>query len=294
MQRSLGCFVSSAGGIYKSLANAKALGVNSFMIHPAPPQRWNSLPFKKEDIKKFNDVRETYPEIKKIYFHGIYLINLANPDKQKFHLSKLSLLNHLNLLFEIKAQGLVFHTGSLKDWTDDAQGIERVVYGINWIFENLLANLSASLTLPDNPFFLLECAAGSGKVIGDKMEELADIYSKVDDKYKKYIGFCFDTQHLFASGYNYPANIDNFVDEAERILGLSKIPLVHFNDSKTLLGSNKDRHEDLGKGLIGEDGLKKFLNHPKLKEKDFILETPSLGEFETAKLEVEKLKSWAI
>ncbi len=290
MPRNLGCFVSSAGGIFKSLENAKNLGVNSFMIHPSPPQRWNSEPFKKEDIKKFNDARGSYPEINKIYFHGIYLINLANPDKQKFHLSKLSLLNHLNLLLEIKANGLVFHTGSLKDWTDDSKGIERVVYGINWIFENL----ALPLTLPSAPFFLLECAAGSGKVIGDKMEELADIFNKVDDKYKKYIGFCLDTQHLFASGYNYSENIDLFVNNAQNILGLANIPLVHFNDSKTPLGSNKDRHEDLGKGLIGEEGLKKFLNHPKLMEKDFILETPSLGEFETAKIEVEKLKSWAI
>lgn len=287
MQRSLGCFVSSAGGIYKSLANAKALGVNCFMIHPAPPQRWNPIPFKEEEIKKFNEERLNYPDLKKIYFHGIYLINLANPDKQKFHLSKLSLLNHLKLLLAINANGLIFHTGSLKDWTNDQEGLARVIYGINWIFENLLAEVETPKSTA--PFFLLECAAGAGKVIGDQIEELAFIRNGVDKKYQKYIGFCLDTQHLFASGYDIVNNLEQVVENIDNVLDLKTVPAVHFNDSKTALSSNKDRHENLGQGLIGEKALRQFLNHSKLKEKDFILETPGLGEFETAKTEVRKL-----
>lgn len=289
MSRSLGCFVSSAGGLFNILDRGEELGVNTVMTHPAPPQRWNSQPFKDEVIDAYLERKKKGTSVEKVYFHGIYLINLANPDKQKFHLSKVSVMNHLDLLNRIDGDGVIFHTGSFKEYTADNldAGFDRVIYGLNWIFENIPSETSGRK-------LMLECAAGSGNVVGDKFDELARIYEGVKDEYKDMIGFCLDTQHMFASGYDLINNLEEVVSELESTIGIDKVKAVHFNDSKTDLASNKDRHENLGEGKIGKDAMSAFLNHPKLKNLPFILETPALDEVETAKQQVETLKKWAL
>jgi endonuclease IV len=124
-------------------------------------------------------------------------------------------------------------------------------------------------------------------------EELQTIFQMLPKEVQENVGFCLDTQHMFASGYDIVNNLEGVVKQMEDILGMGNIIAVHFNDSKTEFASNKDRHEDLGKGLIGELGMKGFLNHPKLKHLDFILETPSLDDEQGSKDQVGILKSWA-
>lgn len=297
MDRYLGCFVSSAGGLFNIIERGNALGVNTVMTHPAPPQRWNTQPFKDEAIEKYLEVKASDKNIKKVYFHGIYLINLANPDKQKFHLSKMSIVNHMELLRRINGDGVIFHTGSMKDQPEEKIGYERVVYGLNWIFDELekLPSAGSNNEFWNKPRLFLEIAAGSGSVVGDRFEELAEIYTAVKDEHKPKLGFCLDTQHMFASGYDLINGLENVVELADKILGLNKIPVVHFNDSKTEFASHRDRHEDLDSpsAKIGKDAMTAFLNHPKLKNKDFILETPSLDTPEGAQAQVDILKSWA-
>jgi len=294
MSRYLGCFVSSAGGLFNIIDRGEELGVNTVMTHPAPPQRWNSQPFKEEVVQAYLDRKSKGTTIEKVYFHGIYLINLANPDKQKFHLAKMSVMNHLDLLNRIDGDGVVFHTGSFKDTTED-EGFERVIKGLNWIFENMTTiDLMKKSGERGHKRLMLECAAGSGSIVGDKFEELRRIYDGIKDEFKPYLGFCLDTQHMFASGYDLINNLDQVVEQIDQILGINKIKAIHFNDSKTDLGSNRDRHENLGEGgKIGDDAMKAILNHPKLKHIPFIMETPALDEVETAKKQVEILKSWA-
>lgn len=285
--RHLGCFVSCAGGLYNILDRGESLGVNTVMTHPAPPQRWNSQPFKPETAKMFLERKAKGTSIEKVYFHGIYLVNLANPDKQKFHLSKVSLMEHMNLLNAINGDGVIFHTGTFKDQLTDEAGYERINYGINWIFENMNQQ-------PTGKKFLLECAAGAGgKVVGDKFEELETIFKALPKDIQSKVGFCLDTQHMFASGYDIVNDLEGVIKKIEDILGIENVVAVHFNDSKTDFASNKDRHEDLGKdGKIGEQAMKAFLNHPKLKHLDFILETPSLDDAEGSKEQVKLLQSW--
>lgn len=280
--RYLGGFVSCAGGLYKAIENGENLGVNTIMMHPSPPQRWNTKPFDPEQIAKFNEAKAK-SGIKKVYMHGIYLINLANPDKQKFHLSKISLVYYLDLLSKIDADGVIFHTGSFKDIEENA-GYERVIYGLNWIMEHLESEFEGKK-------LFLECAAGAGSIIGDKFEELGRIYEGV--KYKEKIGFCLDTQHMFASGYDIVNNLDGVVDQIDKNLGIENVHAIHFNDSKTELASNRDRHENLGEGLIGEKAMTAFLNHPKLKDVSFVLETPGMGDPDLAPKEIGKLHKWA-
>lgn len=294
--RYLGAYVSSAGGLFKIIDRGEELGVNTVMTHPAAPQRWNSQPFKDEVIEKYLERKALGTSIEKTYFHGIYLINLANPDSQKFHLSKLSVVNHLNLLNKINGDGVIFHTGSFKDYADIDldKGYERVIYGLNWIFENLeTMDVMKNASESGHNRLMLECAAGSGKVIGSRVEELARIYEGVKDEFKPYLGFCLDTQHMFASGYDLINKLEQTVQHIDQVLGTNKIKAIHFNDSKTDLASNKDRHENLSEGKIGESSMIQFLNHPKLKNIPFILETPGLGELKTAKLQVDTLKNWA-
>lgn len=288
--RNLGCFVSCAGGLFNIFDRGEAAGANIVMTHPAPPQRWNSQPFKEDTVEKYLERKGAGTSIKKTYFHGIYLVNLANPDSQKFHLSKLSLVNHMDLLNKIDGDGVIFHTGSLNAYEkgDEAKGYERVVYGLNWIFENLSTETKGRK-------LFLEVAAGSGSVVGDRFEELMEIYNKVKPEFQPHIGFCLDTQHMFASGYDLINGLEGVVEQIEKYLGFDKISAVHFNDSKTDLASHKDRHENLGSpdAKIGEKAMKAFLNHPKLRKLDFLLETPELGTPEGAKKQMDILKSWA-
>lgn len=277
--RYLGAWISVSGGLQTSIERAKELDLNTIMIHPSPPQRWNSKPFDQESIEAFNDARKEY-RLDKLFFHGIYLINLANPDKQKFHLSKMSLVHYLDLADAINCDSVVFHVGSFKD-TEEDEGYERIVKGINWIFENSENNANLSL----------EVAAGTGKVVGSRFEDLARIYEGVENKDR--LNFCLDTQHMFGSGYDLRDDLDNVIERLDSVLGIEKISAVHFNDSKVELNSKKDRHENLGQGLIGEDAMKSFLNHSKLKNIPFIMETPNMKDMSTAVDEVKKLKDWA-
>ncbi len=279
MKRFLGCHVSSSGGMENAIFSANFLNVNSIQLHPSPPQRWNLNKFSENFEKNFLEAKKI-SSVEKVFFHGIYLINLANPDDEKFHFSKISLLNYLDLMSRISGDGVIFHIGSFKDQKNEEEGFVRIVEGLNWIFER--SENSAKL--------LLEVAAGSGRVVGSKISDLAKIYEKVKEKNR--LGFALDTQHMFGSGYDFENDLEKIVLDLEKTFGIENIKAIHFNDSKVDLASKKDRHENIGLGKIGEKTLKRILNHPKFLKIPFILETPNLGNKESAKLEVEKLKSW--
>lgn len=280
MKRFLGAFVSVAGGLHNGVTNGTNLGVNTIMIHPSPPQRWCTKPFDEKAIEGFNLVMKK-SAIEKVFLHGIYLANLANPDKQKFHLSKLALVHYLNLNEKLtNGSGVVFHVGSIKDTTEE-EGFERIIKGINWILKEA----------PGKSCLMLEVAAGSGSVVGDKIEELKRIRDGVENPDRVF--YCLDTAHLFGSGYDIVNKLDEVMDQIDKILGFENIKLVHFNDSKVELDSKKDRHENIGEGKIGKEAMVKFLNHPKLMNIPFVMETPGLKSDELAQSEVDKLHSWA-
>jgi deoxyribonuclease-4 len=274
--RLLGCHVSAAGGLHKSIENADVLGVNTIQIHACPPQQWNRSPFPEGVEERFLEAKKK-SVVERVFFHAIYLINLANPDPDKFELSVNSLTYALNLMGRISGDGVIVHVGSNKDQPDAEEGLKRAAFGVNSVLENS----------PDNSMLLLEVAAGSGKVIGDRFEDLAYIYELVENKDR--VGFALDTQHMWASGYDLREDLDGVVKQIQKNFGFRKVKAIHLNDSKTELGSRKDRHENLGAGLIGKKALKAFVNHKSFKRIPFILETPALKTLETAKPEVQKL-----
>lgn len=276
MKRYFGAHVSCAGGLVNAAKAAIELNINTIQIHPSPPQRWNSEPFAQGIEAAFNSLRNDSC-LEKVFFHAIYLINMATPDPQKFHLAKTSLLNYLDLNTRIDGAGVIFHVGSMKDQPDEAQGYDRVVSGLNWILERA----------PKDSRLIMEVAAGSGSIIGDQVEELALIYSQIERK--ELVGFGLDTQHLWASGYDLVNEIDGVIDLIDREMSLDKVWSIHLNDSKTDRASKKDRHENIGAGLIGSAALEKIFNHPKLSKIPFILETPALESLAGAREEIDKL-----
>jgi deoxyribonuclease-4 len=136
----------------------------------------------------------------------------------------------------------------------------------------------------------MEVAAGSGSIIGDRVEELALIYSQLERK--ELAGFGLDTQHMWASGYDLATDLEGVIKNVDESLGLDKVWSIHLNDSKTELASKKDRHENIGDGLIGETALRRAFTHSKLKSIPFILETPALESLDGARSEIEKLRGF--
>jgi len=277
VKRYFGCHVSSSGGLENSLKNGDFLGVNAIQLHPSPPQKWNSKPYTSGFEDKYLIEKKT-SKVEKVFFHAIYLINLANPDPSKFHLSKISLVHYLELASKIGADGVIVHVGSLKDQEDENVGFAQVAEGIKWVLDQS----------PGGARLLMEVAAGSGKVIGSKMEQLANIFKLAG--YPKRLGFALDTQHMWASGYNLIENLEVVIESIKNNFSFENIGCIHINDSKVDYNSKKDRHENIGGGSIGWEGLKAFVNHPELIGIPMILETPHLKDTETAKLEVEKFK----
>lgn len=278
-KRYFGAHVSSAGGLENAVLNGKELGVNSIQLHPAAPQRWNTKPFADGIEEAFIREREG-SGIDKVFFHGIYLINLANPDPRLQGLARNSLAYFLELNHRLNGDGVIFHVGSMKDEPNEQAGYARISESINWILNK--ARGEAKL--------LLEVAAGSGNIVGDRVEELAEIFCGIEDQER--VGFALDSQHLWASGYDLVNKLDEVIDNVDSALGLDKVFAFHLNDSKTDLGSRVDRHENLGNGKIGEAALRRLVTHPRLAHIPFVLETPDLKSLETAHGEVKKLRQY--
>jgi deoxyribonuclease-4 len=279
MKRYFGAHVSCAGGLINAANAAIELDINTIQIHPSPPQRWNTQPFAEGIEDAFNAAREGSC-LEKVFFHAIYLINMATPDPQKFQLAKTSLLNYLDLTARIGGAGVIFHVGSMKDQPDEAEGYDRVVSGLNWVLERA----------PAKSRLIMEVAAGSGSIIGDRVEELGLIYSQLERK--ELAGFGLDTQHMWASGYDLATDLEGVIKNVDESLGLDKVWSIHLNDSKTELASKKDRHENIGDGLIGEAALRRVFTHPKLQSIPFILETPALATIDGARSEIQKLEGF--
>ena len=291
MKRYLGAHVSVAKGLKNAIVNATALDINTAQIHPSSPQRWITKDIDSAQIESMIKMQKQHPKIDLLFAHAIYLVNLANTDKQKFHLSKMAVIAYLNFMHytntvaqkmnsTLQIGGVVLHPGSAKHVKNAEEAIEQVQKGLNYILENTKGGI-----------ILLETTAGSGQIIGDTFQELARLRQNSIDPNR--IGFCIDTQHMWASGYDLQNDLNNIVNELDEFLGIKNIKLIHLNDSMTELASHKDRHANLGEGLIGRQALENFINHPKLQQIPVVLETPGLKELDTAKLEVEKLYKMA-
>lgn len=286
----LGIHVSSSGGIQNSITNGEKYGVNSIQIMPTAPMRWATKLITDEQIDIFLDTLEK-SSIKKILIHGIYLTNLAREDKQLFHLGKMGLVVYLDFAEKVakgiqerkidsEILGVCFHPGSQKELSYE-DSLERISYGMQWVLDEVKGSQK----------LLIETTAGTGGNLGRNFTELRLMREGVREKER--VGFVMDTEHTYASGYDWVNNFDGVVEDMDRELGIRNVKAIHLNDSMVECGSNKDRHANLGEGKLGENTISKILHYKRFKDTPFILETPALKGDATIPDEVKMLMKLA-
>ena len=271
LHRRLGVHTSIAGGIYLALERARELGCSTMQIFSHNPRQWFTGEIPQDSIAKFKQLRKEY-DINPVFIHGSYLINLAALDKSLLEKSSRLLAKELDLADSLGADYVVLHTGSAsQDKEDNARGraiqaLERISKGKKW---------KAKL--------LLENTAGEKGDISSRIIDLAYIMDGVNKG--PVGGLCIDTCHAFAAGYNLSDKdgLAEFVQEVETHAGIDAVKVIHLNDSKKDYNSKVDRHEHIGEGRIGKEGLKRFLNHPALKSIPLILETPKKSNQDDAR-----------
>lgn len=227
---------------------------------------WKPARLKPEEVARFREARGAN-DVWPVVIHGNYLINMASADAVIRERSIEAFRGEVESALTIGAHYLVIHPGSYRGQTLKkatarlAASIARAVRGIHW----------------DGLQLLLENTAGGGMSIGRSFEELADIRWRIEKKASVPVGFCIDTAHCYEAGFDVSSTegLDETLGLIERTIGLANVPVLHCNDSKTALGSRCDRHANIGKGLLGREAVRRFLQHPRLREKAFILETPS-------------------
>jgi deoxyribonuclease-4 len=263
----LGVHVSSEGRIYEAFVRAHALGCNTMQIFSRNPQRWRDKFLLSQDIKEFN-LNQNKFKIKPLFIHVPYLINLASPDPKLYEASIEAYIEDILEASVLKADYIVTHMGSHKETSEEA-GIKRLISALNRIIER---------TRNTKVGILLENTAGSGSWLGYKFMHQKTIIQGL--KYKERVGLCFDTAHAYLAGYDISTKIglESTLAEIDKLVGINLIKLIHLNDAKGALGSRHDRHDHIGKGSIGKEGIKRIINHPKLRNLAFILETPKDSE----------------
>jgi deoxyribonuclease-4 len=217
------------------------------------------------DVKRFKDARARF-DLSPLAIHVNYLVNLATLDPLIREKSILSFRGELDRAAAIGAEYLVLHPGSYKGQSLE-EGIAAFVQG--------LAEAARGFRAPGLTV-LLENTVGSGCQIGKRFEELRLIRDLAARATDLPLAYCLDTCHLLASGYDVAqaGGLKQTVAEAESVLGMELVKVIHTNDSKGALNSHLDRHENIGQGQIGEQGFRRILRHPLLRTKPFILETP--------------------
>jgi deoxyribonuclease-4 len=250
-----------SGGIKKALDNAHSFGMDSVQLFAQSPRTWRFPEHDPADLAAFRARREELG-IGAVSIHALYLLNLASPKDDFYEKSVETLGKTVDTACAIGAESVVFHVGSHLGSGFEA-GLERVVPALAEALDRC----------SETTWLCMENAAGTGATVGRSLEELAAIYDALDGHER--LGVCLDSCHLFASGYDVtkPAELDRVLKQLDRQIGLDRLRCLHVNDSKTPLGSNRDRHDNIGDGLIG-DKLTVFLGHPKLQGLPALLEVP--------------------
>lgn len=263
----LGVHVSAEGKLYETVEVAHQLGCDTMQIFLRNPQRWRRDFLVPEDMEEFIRRREKF-RIKPLFIHIPYLINLASPEPKLYNDSIEAYIEDILEAFVLRADYIVTHMGSHKETSEEA-GIKRLTDALNIILEK---------TKGAEVGILLENTSGSGSWLGYKFSHQKKIIQGI--KQKERIGLCLDTAHAFLAGYNIAEKegLEALLKEIDELVGIKLIKLIHLNDAKGELGSKHDRHDHIGKGNIGLEGMKRIINHPKLKNIPLILETPKKTE----------------
>lgn len=267
-------------GLVGSVKEAISYGANTFMFYTGAPQNTIRSSIDLDNVKEaYKLMEENNIDKNNVIVHAPYIINLANSDENKFNFSCNFLKEELKRVNTFGFKYLVLHPGSHVGLGVDL-GISNIIKALNIVLNDDNTNV----------IILLETMAGKGSELGRSFEEIKSIIDGVE--HKERIGVCLDTCHLNDAGYDL-TNFDNILKDFDNIIGLDKIKCIHINDSKNILASHKDRHENIGKGTIGLDTLMNVINNTKLKDIPKILETPYIDGKAPYKEEITLIKKYS-
>jgi deoxyribonuclease-4 len=262
----IGIHTSSSPKLQNAAEKARELGANCFQIFSASPRMWRASPPPPDEVSEMKRLRAAH-DLHPLVIHDSYLINLASSKDDVRAKSIAAFRAEVERAQLIGAEYLVMHPGSAVGHPDLETALGVLAASLEQAARGLA---SGSFTL------LLENTAGGGSTIGRTLEELKTLRDAVASRLPFAVGFCLDTCHLFASGFDVAseAGLLDVVRRVDAVLGLDHVPVIHANDSKGAFDSRLDRHANIGEGHIGLEGFRRILNHPKLRAKAFILETP--------------------
>ncbi len=257
----IGAHVSPAGGLPKAIERGVERGAQAIQIFNQSPRMWKPTTYRDEDVTAFKEAMASSP-IDAVLIHAVYLLNCASEDPDIRAKSLTSLTHSLRVGHQIGASGVVLHPGSAKTG-HVGEAIARAG-----------ATIREALKESEGCELHLENTAGTGGTLGRSFDELAALLEASGGG--KRLGVCLDSCHLLASGYDIRTakGMGSTLREATRKLGRGKIRSLHLNDSQTPLGSNRDRHANLGKGELGHKGCSAFLSAPSIQKLPCVLETP--------------------
>lgn len=281
MNLKIGAHLSISGGYHKALERIDAIGGSCLQIFSASPRGWNRATLTEEAKQLFLETKEKL-KIAEVFFHASYLVNLADDDRIGQE-SKKSLIAELNVASQLGIVGSIVHTGSFKGSPPSVWGVEDKKYNV------LIHNIKEVLdSTPNNTFLILENAGN--KKIGQNIEELASIIRDVKSDRLK---VCLDTCHLFSAGYELitQKKLDEFLAEFETKIGLSKLVVLHINDSRDPFDSGRDRHENIGQGTLSLEPFKLLLKDKRTNNLPLIIETPGFDGKGPDKKNIDILKS---
>lgn len=273
----IGAHVSAAGSLDLAFDRALEIGAECTQIFISPPQQWFKKVYSQENILQYRQ-KAIHTDIGPNFIHGAYLINLASENPLNVAKSVDWLIYSQRTAEQLGIEGTIFHIGS-SGKMERNQALDQVTKAIYKILEKT-----------GDAQLILETSAGAGNTIGDEFFELGKIIKNSKDSRVK---VCLDTQHIFASGYDIRTKkgLEKTMEEFDREVGVDLIVAIHTNDSKTELGSHRDRHENIGEGLIGKESFTQILNHPSFKNLPFIIETPGFANTGPDEENIEILKS---
>lgn len=256
----IGCHLSVSNGYEGMGKDALKIGANTFQFFTRNPRGSKAKDIDKNDVEKLIEILKRN-DFAKIIGHAPYTLNICSADERTREFSLEVMEDDLKRMEHLPNNYYNFHPGS-----HVKQGID---IGIKYIIDALNKTLKAS----QSTIVLLETMSGKGTEVGKNFEELKLILDGVNQNDK--MGICLDTCHVYDAGYDIVNDLDGVLNEFDKVIGMSKLYAIHLNDSKNPFASHKDRHENIGKGYIGNEAIFKIINHPKLRHLPFFLETPN-------------------
>lgn len=264
----LGAHVSIRGGVALAPARGVAIGASAIQVFTKNPNQWRDPEIDRSTGRDFIEVYNR-SGLNGLLAHDSYLINLASPDPALRDRSIASLVSELERCHQLGIAGVVSHPGNYID--DREAGLERNAEGCTTALERARSEVMV----------LFETTAGSGTALGRSFEELAALRRLVPQAHRHRIGFCADTCHLYAAGYDLVDDYDGVWQAFDAIIGLEHLHCLHLNDSKTPFASHRDRHELIAQGSLGPGPFRRIMRDPRFVDVVKILETPK-GDDEVA------------